>query len=301
MKAAPAGQGEGHQTNRMEIQVQDISQIERDRSPFDAIRRTRDDGTEFWSARDLMPLLGYEKWERFAEAVNRAVTALTAQGADVDREASRLREPFGRTNQMGENFHLSRFAAYQVAMCGDPRKPEVAAALAYFAIRTREAETAGTPALPKTMSEALRLAADEYDRAELEKAARVEAEAHAKSLEAPASAWKHMAASQGDYMVRDAAKVLSRDPNIEIGQQRLFKFMQAEGWTYRERGAWKAYQSQVDCGRLVEKLNRPYLNERTGQMEVPAPSIRITPKGLAELHKRLGGGPDGPSILGGAA
>lgn len=28
-------------------------------SPFDAIREVRDDGTEFWSARVLMPLLGY--------------------------------------------------------------------------------------------------------------------------------------------------------------------------------------------------------------------------------------------------
>ena len=34
-------------------------------SPFDAIKRTRDDGTEFWSARALMPLLGYgEKWSK---------------------------------------------------------------------------------------------------------------------------------------------------------------------------------------------------------------------------------------------
>lgn len=27
----------------------------------------------------------------------------------------------------------------------------------------------------------------------------------------------------------------------------------------------------------------------TGEMELPAPTIRITAKGLAELHKRLGG------------
>ncbi|MGW5518465.1 hypothetical protein [Nocardia africana] len=109
-------------------------------SPFDAIRRTQLDGSEFWSARELMPLLGYDKWERFAEAVSRAVAALTAQGVDVEANVSRLREPIAKTTR--EDFHLSRFAAYQVAMCGDPRKPEVAAALAYFAIRTREAEVA---------------------------------------------------------------------------------------------------------------------------------------------------------------
>ncbi|EAS0269342.1 hypothetical protein E7939_21865 [Salmonella enterica] len=144
------------------------------------------------------------------------------------------------------------------------------------------------PALPDRRALA-QMVIEAEDRADREHAARVEAESQAIALAAPASAWKNMASSQGDYMVRDAAKVLSRDPSIEIGQQRLFKFMQGEGWIFRENGSWKPYQTQVQTGRLAEKLNRPYLNERTGEYEVPAPSIRITPKGLAELHKRLGG------------
>lgn len=127
--------------------------------------------------------------------------------------------------------------------------------------------------------------------AKSERAARIEAENHAKALEAPAAAWSHMADSTGDYGVDDAAKVLTRDPAIKIGRDRLFSFMAAEGWIFRNRGTnrWKAYQTQVDCGRLVEKLGTPFLHEPTGQMRVPDPTIRITPKGLAELHKRLGG------------
>lgn len=84
-------------------------------TPFHKIRKTRSDGTEFWSARELMPLLGYDKWERFAGAIDRARLSLEAQGMDPDAEASRLREAFGKTNQIGENFHLSRFACYQLA------------------------------------------------------------------------------------------------------------------------------------------------------------------------------------------
>lgn len=129
------------------------------------------------------------------------------------------------------------------------------------------------------------------DRADREAAARREAEARAKELEAPASAWKHLASSEGDYEVADAAKVLSRDPKIKIGRDRLFSFMAAEGWIFRNRhtARWKVYQPQVDNGRLTEKFGKPFLHEPSGEMRLGDPTIRVTPKGMAELHKRLGG------------
>lgn len=260
-------------------------------SPFNAIRKVREDGSEYWSARDLMPLLGYDNWQNFAQALDRAKLAVEAQGNDVTRlftDASK--KTAGRPQA---DVELTRFAAYQVAMCGDPRKPEVAAALAYFAIRTREAET--RPAFdPAALSrrDILMMAIDAEDARDREAAARVEAEQRAHALEAPASAWRHMAASAGDYSVSDAAKILTRDPAIKIGRDRLFAYMAAQGWIYRgqdRRRSWAAYQTQVDCRRLVEKAATPYLNQKTGEMELPAPTIRITSKGLAELHKRLGG------------
>lgn len=127
--------------------------------------------------------------------------------------------------------------------------------------------------------------------AKSERAARLEAEAHARELEAPASAWKHLASAEGDYEVADAAKVLSRDPNIKIGRARLFAYMAALGWTYRNRATsrWKAYQTQVENGRLAERFGKPFLHEPSGEMRLGDPTIRITPKGMAELHKRLGG------------
>jgi len=113
-------------------------------SPFDAIRQVHSDGSEYWSARTLMPLLGYKKWERFADAVEQAVSVIEAEDGPLaaDREASRCREAFGRTRQVGDNFHLSRRASYLTAMRGDSRKDEVRKALVYFAVRTREAELA---------------------------------------------------------------------------------------------------------------------------------------------------------------
>lgn len=165
---------------------------------------------------------------------------------------------------------------------------KVALVRAFFELRER----AANPGAELTRREILVMAIEAEDRADRERAARLEAEVRALELAAPASAWAHMAAAAGDYAVSDAAKILSRDPAISIGRDRLFVFMSGIGWVYRaqdRRKSWTAYQTQVNCERLVEKMGKPYLNEKTGETELPAPTVRITAKGLAELHKRLGG------------
>ena len=147
-----------------------------------------------------------------------------------------------------------------------------------------------TPAALPGRKELAQWVVEAEDRADREAAARIEAEQRAATLAAPAAAWDTLADTKGDYSVADAAKVLSRDPNITIGRDRLFRFMQAEGWIYRQRGHWRTYQTQVDCGRLCEKVGKPYHCDTLQRMVLPEPTVRITVKGLAELLKRLGGG-----------
>ena len=38
---------------------------------------------EFWYARDLMPLLGYERWENFDKAIGRAIDSCKTSGIEV--------------------------------------------------------------------------------------------------------------------------------------------------------------------------------------------------------------------------
>jgi DNA-damage-inducible protein D len=119
-------------------------------TPFDAIKLTKSDGTEYWSARDLMPLLGYPRWQDFKAALERAAVSCTAQGQDPSNHFSglTLKTPNGRPS---DDVHLSRYAAYLTAMNGDPRKPSVAMAQGYFAVKTREAELSTDT--PKALSQ----------------------------------------------------------------------------------------------------------------------------------------------------
>lgn len=114
-------------------------------SPFDSIRRI-ENGIEFWLARELMPLLGYPRWDEFTDVIDRAKAACTNAGNLITKHFSGSTPKNKTVGRPKQNVKLSRFGAYLIAMNGDPRKPEIAAAQTYFAVKTLEAET-GLPSL----------------------------------------------------------------------------------------------------------------------------------------------------------
>jgi DNA-damage-inducible protein D len=112
-------------------------------SPFDQIRHVDERG-EYWQARELMPLMGYPRWQQFEPVIERAKQAAVNTGSDVSSHFRVNPKMVNRPQGGGrtqDDYRLTRYAAYLVAMNGDPRKPEVAAAQAYFAVRSVQAET----------------------------------------------------------------------------------------------------------------------------------------------------------------
>lgn len=259
----------------------DTSIVPQTTSPFEAIKLTLG-ADERWSARALQPLMGYSRWENFQVPVERAMKAAMNQGVDV--ESNFLGSQKITSTKPQADYLLSRFAAYLVAMNGDPNKPPVAAAQAYFAIRTREAEVQqrATPALPQDYEEALASLLTEVRAHKLTKARVAE-------LEPAASAWSSLVEATGDYSVGDAAKMLSRDPAIQIGQNTLFRWLGKHGWLYRRADEWHPYQDKVDGGLVTLKTNRPYWDSKRGVDVLPAPTVRITAKGIHKLYVLLGG------------
>lgn len=134
------------------------------------------------------------------------------------------------------------------------------------------------------------LTARAIEIAKSERARADAAEQRAAELEPAAYSWEVLASAAGDYAVADAAKILSRDPVVKVGRNRLFTFMQEQGWLYRQTsdGRYRPKQHAVERGWLTE-LPKSHYHPRTGELVLDAPQVRVTVKGLNELHKRLGG------------
>jgi phage antirepressor YoqD-like protein len=146
--------------------------------------------------------------------------------------------------------------------------------------RWQELES-GAVALPQTLPEALRLAAEaieERDRLALEGKAKDAALAEAAPK---VEVFERIADATGSMTLRETATTL------KYPERKLILWMQQNNWLYRRpgRGTLLGYAEKIKAGHLEHKVTVIH-NDRTGEDETRE-SVRVTSLGLTVLARRL--------------
>ena len=120
-----------------------------------------------------------------------------------------------------------------------------------------------------------------------ERAKRIEAENQIKELEPKAQALDAFTNVEDRLLVRDAAKILST-AGTPISEKQLREWMANNDWIYKHGGSWHATAKHCMAGHLVTVMSTKHGTKADGTKFAFPPTVRITRKGLALLHKRLG-------------
>ena len=110
---------------------------------FEDIKHMNEFGNEYWLARELQSILGYQQWRSIYELIERAKVACKESKYNVDDhfavQCKMIKLAKGATRNVID-YKLSRYACYLIVMNGNPKKEIIALAQTYFAIQTRKQE-----------------------------------------------------------------------------------------------------------------------------------------------------------------
>ncbi len=137
-----------------------------------------------------------------------------------------------------------------------------------------EQQTAAKPSRTPTRLEALQMALEaEQENQRLQ--------AEVIELKPAADALARLSAAEGSLCITNAAKALSVKP------KQLFNWLSRNRWIYRRPGThWIAYAARIEQGVLEHKVSTIITSD--GEERITE-QVRVTPKGMAVLSKRISG------------
>ena len=264
---------------------------------FEGIRQVDADANEFWSARDLAPLLEYQDWRNFMQVVDKARLACEHSGRPVADHFGDVTKMVGigsGAQRPVPDVHLSRYACYLIVQNGDPGKPVIANGQTYFAMQTRRQELADDAKFARLSEDEKRLAI------------RNELALHNKQLAAAAKdagvetsldyaifqdhGYKGLYGGLGNKEIharkglKKSQKILDHMGSTELAAN-LFRATQTEEKLRRDgvRGKQKANQTHFEVGRKV----RQTIDELGGTMPENLPKPESSIQQIESAKKKL--------------
>ena len=110
---------------------------------FEDIKHIDELGNEYWLARELQSILGYNQWRSINDLIVRAISACKESRYKIDEHFAVQRKMIKLAKGAKRNiidYKLSRYACYLIVMNGNPKKEVIALGQTYFAIQTRKQE-----------------------------------------------------------------------------------------------------------------------------------------------------------------
>ena len=113
------------------------------RSVFEDLKKFDEHGNEYWSARELHPILEYSSLQKFSNLIQKAIEACIKSSIHEEDHFNQAVKMVGLgsgSERELDDYHLSRYACYLIIQNADPSKPIVALGQTYFAVQTRKQE-----------------------------------------------------------------------------------------------------------------------------------------------------------------
>ena len=267
---------------------------------FEGIRQQDAEGNEFWSARELQPLLEYATWDKFKRVIEKAIEACGQSGNEADDHFSQT----GKMVDIGsaakreiEDYRLSRYACYLIVQNGDPTKPVIANGQTYFAMQTRRQELNDDEKFAR-LSEGEKRLAIRNELAEHNK--QLAAAAKDAGVDTPLDyaifqdhGYKGLYGGMGAKDIharkglKKSQKILDHMGSTELAAN-LFRATQAEEKLKRDNinGKQRANQAHYEVGQKVRQTIQELGGTMPENLPIPEQSVKQIESAMKKLDRK---------------